>query len=421
MLSNQSNRGQAIVLIVLSIVGLIALTALAIDGGNAFGDRRSAQSAADNAALAGALARVNDQNINNAALTITRDNNRADGTVTIQNPPGPGCNGSTPNIVIVPADAWGMHHDELSYYVQVVIRSSVNTFFGPVIGINQVHSCVQAIAHGKPLVMVTPFAGNAIIGLDPTGNSFDSGQSNAAWWQVTGGGIFANHNAHSKNADSVTFPDGKCITSVGTSSGFACSPVKQNQTNMYIHYPADISTLMSPRTPLCNGTSFLDADGKIHPQAGKDGSVVATFEGDFAPGLYCFPNAGGNGGVLTGDGVTFYITDIDFTRKFNGAGSHINVTAPTSGEYKGLVIFGPVTPTPCTQNIEIRGNGSTPFKGTVFLPSACIDYRGNGTADANTQIIGYDITSNGTADVVINYNPNDGWKPAEPAVVGLTK
>jgi Putative Flp pilus-assembly TadE/G-like len=405
------------------------LTALAIDGGNAFADRRSAQSAADNAALAGALAKVTGQNINNAALTITRDNNRADGTVTIQNPPGPGCNGTTPNIVIV-NDPWGLHHDELSYYVQVVIRSSVNTFFGPVIGINQVHSCVQAIAHGKPELTFPPFAGNAIVGLDPNGNSFDSGQSNSAWWKISGGGIFANHNAHSKNSDSVTFPDGKCVTSVGTTSGFACTPVGQNRADLFINYPSAVMTLIASQwpTPLCNGTAFLGPDGMIHPEAGKDGSVVDRFEGVFAPGLFCFPDANGNGGVVSYDpsvnglgGVTFYISDPDFTRKFAGSGSYLNASAPTSGIYKGLLIFGPITPTPCTQNLEIRGNGTTPFVGTVFLPSACLDYRGNGTAGVNSQFIGYDITSNGTADVVVAYNPNDGGQITQPAFVGLTK
>ena len=47
-------HGQAIVLIVVGIVGLIGMTALAIDGGNAYSDRRHAQNAADTAAFAAA-------------------------------------------------------------------------------------------------------------------------------------------------------------------------------------------------------------------------------------------------------------------------------------------------------------------------------------------------------------------------------
>ena len=49
-------RGQVLVLVVFGIVALVGITALVIDGGNAFLDRRKAQNAADSAALASALA-----------------------------------------------------------------------------------------------------------------------------------------------------------------------------------------------------------------------------------------------------------------------------------------------------------------------------------------------------------------------------
>ncbi len=42
MFSKHAEKGQALILIVLAIVGLIGLTALAIDGGNAFMNRRHA-------------------------------------------------------------------------------------------------------------------------------------------------------------------------------------------------------------------------------------------------------------------------------------------------------------------------------------------------------------------------------------------
>ncbi|HXF70369.1 MAG TPA: pilus assembly protein TadG-related protein [Thermoflexus sp.] len=48
------DRGQALVLIAIALVGLLALTALALDGSNAYGQRRRAQNGADAGALAGA-------------------------------------------------------------------------------------------------------------------------------------------------------------------------------------------------------------------------------------------------------------------------------------------------------------------------------------------------------------------------------
>jgi hypothetical protein len=50
---SDSERGQAIVILALMMIGLLAFAALAIDGGNAYVERRRAQNAADAAALAG--------------------------------------------------------------------------------------------------------------------------------------------------------------------------------------------------------------------------------------------------------------------------------------------------------------------------------------------------------------------------------
>ena len=49
-----SERGQILVLLVLAMIGMLGLTALAVDGGMVYADRRYMQSAADAATLAGA-------------------------------------------------------------------------------------------------------------------------------------------------------------------------------------------------------------------------------------------------------------------------------------------------------------------------------------------------------------------------------
>ncbi|HET7090926.1 MAG TPA: pilus assembly protein TadG-related protein [Anaerolineae bacterium] len=52
--STERENGQAIVIIALAMIGLLAFAALAVDGGNSFKERRVAQNAADAGALAGA-------------------------------------------------------------------------------------------------------------------------------------------------------------------------------------------------------------------------------------------------------------------------------------------------------------------------------------------------------------------------------
>ncbi len=399
----RSERGQALILIVFGMMALVSLTALAVDGGMTFADRRQAQNAADAAALAAALANVRGENAAAAALSRANGNGYAnDGVasqVLVHNPP-----------------ISGAYAGDREYF-QVVITSNVETYFAPVIGIEQTTNTVQAVARAKPPTTGALFNGNAVVGLDPNGLSFDSWGTSE--WYISGGGIFANYDARKKNnKDNIHFLTGDCVTVVHGALYFTCSPIRYSRP---LQYPDDIIPML-PRIPACNGTAYRGGDGKLHPQAGADGSKVDHFEDAYAPGLYCITDAGGNiHGTVTGSGVTFYISDTSFTMKYNGGGA-MAVQAPTSGEYAGVLMFSNITPTPCTQNLHFRGNGTADNVGTIFLPSACIDARGNSEPHNNrTQLIGYNVTANGTGDVYVSYEDDDNYKRPEPAAIELVE
>ena len=61
-------RGQALIIVALALVGLFGMAGLVVDGGNAFQDRQRAQNAADSAALASAHARITGGNTVDAAM-----------------------------------------------------------------------------------------------------------------------------------------------------------------------------------------------------------------------------------------------------------------------------------------------------------------------------------------------------------------
>jgi hypothetical protein len=409
---HNSERGQALVIIAVAMIGLVAMTGLAIDGSMAYSHRRQAQNAADTAALAAALAKVRGQDMVSMAEARAASNGYNDdgvqNTVTVNNPPAAGCDGTDGPYV------------GNSEYIQVIIRASTDPYFAPVIGITNIDNCVEAITRALPPTIALPFDGNAVVGLSPTGNSFHT-TSNATNWWIYGGGIFANNNAQDKHGR-VSFPDGHCATTVGTATGFTC-PASVGNTNLFYNYPDDIIPLLPPIPP-CDGVAYRGADGKLHEQAGKEGrgSVVDHFQDSYAPGLYCITDADGNfHGTTSGTGVTFYFLDTNFTMRFNGGGG-MAVQAPTSGPYKGVLMFSNITPTPCTQNVEFRGNGTGDNVGTIFMPSACIDARGNGEAAQNrSQIIGYQVSSNGAGDVTVNYNPDDNYKVPVPPKIQFTK
>jgi hypothetical protein len=107
--------------------------------------------------------------------------------------------------------------------------------------------------------------------------------------------------------------------------------------------------------------------------------------------------------------------------RFNGGGG-MAVQAPTSGTYEGVLMFSNITTTPCTQDIELRGNGTGDNVGTIFMPSACIDARGNSSGSQNdSQIIGYTVSSNGNGDVEVYYNADNNYEAPVPPKIQLTK
>jgi uncharacterized membrane protein len=164
MRSSKQQRGQALILIAFAIVGMVGLTALAIDGGNVYSDRRHAQNAADTAALAAGLRMIRGY----SDWQVTAQN------LAQQNGYAPNSARSTVDVYLcsaVPAGkpacvlAPGEQHPET--YVQVVITSIVNTYFAPVVGIRQVTNQVLAIAHAVPGSVSTWYSGNALVATMP--------------------------------------------------------------------------------------------------------------------------------------------------------------------------------------------------------------------------------------------------------------
>jgi len=432
MQNYSSEKGQALIIITLAATILFGFAALAIDGSMVFSDKRHAQNAADTAAFAGALAYTRNNNNDddneeeggsmNVIRTAARDRATSNGYDN-----GP-TNDVTVSATDVPSDECpaGTGKD-----ITVTITSDVNTTFARVIGRNQVTNIVSATTRVCGRYNGPPFNGNAIVSLAPDGTGYE-GNGNADWI-IEGGGIFANSSsfiaAHCQSAaTSITVPS---VTVVGDVSWGNCDmnisgPTDTAATQLtYSNYSS-----LFPRQPACNGTA-TPSGGQWHPQSGADGSRVA-FSGDmdFAPGLYCVTNetVGPYHGELTGSEVTFYIMSYNFELKFNGAGNSFNASAPTSGEYKGVLMYlaprvdsnGNLLPT--GQALDLRGNGDGDIIGTIIAPSAYVTMFGNSGAGAlNSQIIAYLIDSGGTADIHIAYNANDNYQADIPNTLTLLR
>jgi hypothetical protein len=417
----KKERGQALILIALGLIVLVGFTALAIDGGNALADRRTAQNAADNAALAAAysLAASNSQaQAETAALNIATTNGYTEGSSIVE-------------VAVADVPASACNNTGLGKDVTVTISSTVDTVFAPVVGIDEVGNTVVAVARACESRNVPLLDGNAIVGLNPNGYSFDSGSSNSVDWTIYGGGIFANDDAKTKNSTTVMFPEGHCVTAVGATSGFGCT-TSQNQSSLSISYPAGAAALV-PTAPACTGTAVKSGDN-YSEQPGYEslGSKVA-FEkmGDmyFAPGIYCITDADKSSKVnIYGDDVLFWVMNPNtFEMKFAGGGGFFTTKRVSGPErFNGFMLIIPMSTNPCTNfsngkpSLELRGNGDGDLTGTILAPSTCIDYRGNANTKAvKSQIVGYIVSSNGNASLVVNYNADDNRQDPKPPSIEL--
>jgi hypothetical protein len=442
-----TERGQALILISLAAIGFFGIVGLAIDGSAKFSDRRHAQNAADTAAVAGALALARNQPLwymdaSNRALENGYDDDHVSNDVWIYNPPHSGIYSNCSDI-----------HFTCTDYVQVIIDSTVDTWFARVIGINQTHNHVEAVASKIAENNSYNFGGNAVVALAPDGCALMS-QGNTSV-TVVGGGLYSNSDDPScsfkktscAGTTMVTNADGTqgAITMVGGASlNLGCMPsasvvpagVKQ------LPFPPPYKEIAPPAecaqpkvTVSGNPTTVVLSPGHYGSMPPKSNMKDVTLK----PGVYCIDNeirfgAGDNfrveGTFPSTPGVFLYIqSGGSFT--FNG-GSTINIWGINDAsvlsdsnllKYRGYLIYAAPnystgTPATCT----INGNTSNTFRGTIYAPYCNITMDGTSSPTGfQSQIIGYNVKFNGGATIYLSYEATSSPVWSIPLQVGLTQ
>ncbi|MFA5873001.1 MAG: pilus assembly protein TadG-related protein [Anaerolineales bacterium] len=416
-------RGQAIILIVLAIIGMIAMVALAIDGGNVFLNRRSAQNAADSAALSGALAKAQAQNqspaptpeqiqtaLQNAAISRAASNNFSnDGsnTVTVSNPPGAGCKETGPYA----GDA---------QYLQVIIRTTIKTYFAPVIGITQLHNCVEAIARVMPGDPVSLCYGALICALSPTDSRALQTYGGANVTLEQGGGFSNSNDATesiyiSNNSTITTNPTTIGLEAVGginVPSGF--QPPIHPFYRKQLSYP--LPYFMIP-IYTCDYT-YNDLPNDL-----PGGNLTLV------PGVYCitgkidnamYRNATSGGTGIGGVTIVMLNQGISWT-----GNTDIFLTAPPycspqpciSPPTAGLLIYLPYGNT--NKWVKFAGNGTLTIIGTILAPDvgSTIQYNGNySTGTFRSQLVAWNMQIGGSAVGSIIHPPIIYEYPGPPTI-----
>lgn len=471
-----NERGQALILIALAMVGLVGIVGLAIDGSAKFSDQRHAQNAADTAAIAAALAKVD-------ALKAGSSNTPAECPPTSGSPSavcavlltagldraaGNGYNNNlSSNTVEIHSPPISGYYSGDDDYVQVIITSTINTTFTRVLGINQTQNIVQAVALAKPEFNLAN--GAMIISYDPHPGCSSGGGSGGGSVDVsgsgivnlTGGGIFLNSQETCgfviPNCADLNISGGAGIGSASSVDNIdqdgCAESVPENINQNPIAIPDDVYW---PEVPAeCGQTPPAPTYLGVDPGDGKgEWLIYPGFYVNFPPsdlvgnkqhiymssGVYCidppmsqdlswspvdFVSLNGSSQAAknkyhtyNSDGITLYIRA--------GGGFSINANNPTyldgatAGDYQGYLLILEGTHTDI-ENCSITGGAEIDINGMIFAPYCNITVNGgsDSTAQINAQLIGWHLKINGNNTVNFNYDPSNQVKIKRK--VGLMK
>jgi len=409
--------GQSLVIFALLLVALAGIAGLALDGGNILMIRRQGQNAADQASLAAAFimsrfdlgeqplhqlcplanAQLTDKALAQAA-EYGYQNDAHDDWVTVNCPPTHGTYTGRPA------------------QVEVTLRAQTPTALIHLVYDGVAEYTVRAVARGLPLRNIAQ--GYAIFGTDP--DECDTIRFHgSAGTEVIGGDIFSNSSANTppscvsgrlSGTGDVTLSVGRHFELAGayrdSGSGTLIGGVLENQ---------DQQTVPEVPTPDCSGMPDygiykLNAGNTDSIPPGRYRSITSMAGANltFQPGLYCIYGATGlqaNGGTLTGNGVTFYLTNGPVEIQGNPL---VTLDAPAPGhDWAGMLFY---LPAGNPSNVILTGTADTLYTGTVFAPNAPISISGDtGTVGYRTQVIGRTVEVGGNATLSVQYDRDDNY------------
>lgn len=427
---SQSERGQALVMIVVSSILLFAAVGLVVDSGWARFRQQAAQAAADAAALAAAQAVVSSgagttQGFNSPSIaTPTCTPTCGSGGVACQaetacpaSPTTPPTNNIQAGCLYAKANGFSTGgnqnvtvtanttspppnnpHVTVNYWVTAKVTETQTQLFSAVLG----NRFMNPGAHSTAAIMPGPGGGGCIY-ITQTTNSSVTNSGNALL--QSGCGIYIN----SAGPTAVTMSGSSTIRTTGgaktnivasgasavvTSGTAAITPAP----NLGVTAMADPFASMSPPTVgSCDhtGAVVVTSNTTLSPGTYCGGIITSgTQTITLSPGLYIIKQGITESGspTFTGTGVTLYFNSGGITGSGSGT---FNLSAPTSGTWQGVVLFEDRTN---TSGITLSGSTGTQVSGLVYMPKGNLTYSGySGTSGVTTTLVVNAVTFSGTS------------------------
>lgn len=404
-MTRKREAGQALIFAAIAMVVLLGFAGLGIDMGVLRYQKRLQQSAADAAAIAGASNLAVGSGVTLGAQNAAAANGFTDGSGNGGCPDAVGC-------VVVTVNnppTTGPHASGVSAinYVEVLVTAVHPTYFMKVLGINRETITARAVATnlsgggaGSGCLYTLGAPSSSIEGIYINGS---------ATLNAVNCGIVDNGNFNTKGnkliVKAATF--GMAGGDIGTGGGtVTCTQTPTSCPTPNMPAAGDPLSYLTPPCSPCavsansikisgngnfSGTGVSYSNGVYTVQPGSYSSITITGTAGsnvvFSPGTYIIDGGTTSGlnipanATITGDGVTFYFTNSS-TVTVVGTPS-INLTAPSSGTYSGILMYQDPTDTnvgPSPNGPTLGGNSGSNYTGVLYFPSDQLTFYGNNTS-----------------------------------------
>jgi Flp pilus assembly protein TadG len=376
----KSRSGNVAIITALAAPVMIAFCGLGADTGYWYFRQRDLQGAADIAAYNGTVALQNSASSSavqtaSTAGASTNGWNSGQGAITVNTPPTSGPNQNSHSVEVL------LTENEQRFFTSILSSSPVPINVRAVATFDNTQSACM-VGLNRTAADTVKFWGNALA--DFTACNIVSNSNSSRAFSVGG-------------AANVTAP---CVDAVGgdyvtaTLTLTSCSGVKTKS-------PAVMDPYAGVPSPAV-GTCHTGPIGSVLDPATYCGGLTLNSTVTLNPGVYVI-----SGGTLkinasadvSGTGVTFFLTN-GATLDFNGNAT-LNISAPTSGPYSGLLFYGDRTQ--ATAVNKINGNASSNLTGAIYFPSQEVDFLGNFSgSNGCTQVVADTIYYTGSATFSTN-------------------
>lgn len=398
-----SEKGQAIVLIVVAIIAVFGFAALAVDGGQILLAYRSAQTAADSAAMAAAYEAAGASG--ESATAINKgyskaaengyNNDKVTNWVEVNNPPIGG------------AYCGICGNPQGKEYYQVKISVRLSPVFAQLIFKGAEKVSVVATAHAKTAGGLSQ--GDALLSLSGSSDSMNfNGTTKVA---VSNANVRSNGGMvkdGSSGAIEVLSP-GKIYYATQFTMNGGKSPFTKAQPQK--GYRALINAVPAPPCPskkelatwTSNGSFSTKKINGLNYYYYPSGLSVSSLPA----GIHCVDGGIGKG-VYTGKNILIVLLSGGIDQTGNDGldiWSATNMVDYNGNQWGGMVFYAPSSN---KETLKFGGNSGAHFQGTVFAPGATCDV--GGTEDGsgeNTAFICSTIKFHGTPNLNITFRPGE--------------